>query len=344
MIKNKLNILEESYEQPFDRTLSYSKISDFDRNGPISFIRQSNIENEGIKHGKLVDILLTDTLLNQQEFDKNFRTVDVTKPTATLGKLTDIVLENYVDIPSLEEVKKIVETNQFWSNTKKEELKEANYNNDLFWNYLKEKFTKDERIAVTKEDKIFALEKVKILLEHPFSKNLFYNDSENIYQYFFEIKYDKFILKGVLDQIEINHNKKTVRFRDLKTGENKSSSFITSFLKYKYYLQACIYNLIFKDFCKKHHLKNYTLLNFQFIYLSKNENFPLIFEFNEKWNKAALNGFVLFTGEKVKGLHELLEEIYYHFKTNQFEFSKEIIENNGVVQLNNDFIYLKDGV
>ena len=69
MKENKLNNLLDN-EEIIDLRLSYSKISDFDRNGPISLIRQTFVDNEGVKHGSLVETLMLDKLLSTNDFDK----------------------------------------------------------------------------------------------------------------------------------------------------------------------------------------------------------------------------------------------------------------------------------
>ena len=69
MMKNKLEkILSD--EEDIDLKLSYSRISDFDRNGPQALIKRREINTDGTKHGSIVDILLVDKLEGTNEFDK----------------------------------------------------------------------------------------------------------------------------------------------------------------------------------------------------------------------------------------------------------------------------------
>jgi hypothetical protein len=336
MKENKLNNLLDN-DEIIDLRLSYSKISDFDRNGPISLIRQTFVDNEGVKHGSLVETLLLDKLLSTNDFDKNYVLLDIEKPTATLGSITDIILNNYTEIPTIEEVLNIVNKNAFWSRSK-DDTKIANFNIPQFWDYLKIKFEGNSKIIVNKEQYDKAEKSANILLTHEFSKDLFYNNLENHYQVEFNYYYKGFLIKGFIDKMTIDRVNKRVYFEDIKTGEGKNDKFMESFMKYRYYFQALIYQKAFNILAEKYDFSDYTLMPFKFIYIGKTENYPLVYIMTDKWIKSALNGFTTTSGYKYKGLNENLDNIYYHWKNKQYEFNKEIYENKGIINLNDDFI------
>jgi hypothetical protein len=81
---------------------------------------------------------------------------------------------------------------------------------------------------------------------------------------------------------------------------------------------------------------------FKFIYLSRTENFPLIYQVSEKWHNAALNGFMMAGKYKYRGLNHLLDDIYYHWKNKEFILPKEILEQNGCLILKDDFIEVNE--
>ncbi len=344
LMEEKKNNLEEllKNDEVIDLTLSYSKISDFDRNGPQSLIRRTEIDNEGVKHGSLVDDLLTDRLTSSNLFEEKYYLYDGDKPTATLGKLCDIILTNYDKMPNLETVLKIVKNNAFWSSTKKEEILISNFNTSEFWEYLKVKFEIKDKKVVTTNDYLSAKESVNVLLTHDYSKQLFINDLDNYYQVFFEIKYKNFKLRGILDKLSIDHKNKIVYMDDLKTGGSKAELFMKSFIDYRYYYQGAIYRKAFDQICKQFNLEGYTLAPFRFIYIGKSEKIPFIFTFTDKWNDAAIKGFTTKSGYKYTGLDENLDKIYYHWKNNLYEFSKEVYDNNGCITLNDEFIEINE--
>lgn len=85
-------------------------------------------------------------------------------------------------------------------------------------------------------------------------------------------------------------------------------------------------------------LKNYKILPFEFLYISKFEKVPVIYQSTKKWLERAKNGFITNLGYKYKGVGELLNEINWHFENNEFKVSKEIKENNFNLLLNDDLI------
>jgi hypothetical protein len=339
--ENNLNQILNNDEK-IDLTLSYSRLSDFDRNGPQALIRRSDIDNQGIKHGSIVNDLLVEKLTGEPLFSNRYYVYDENKPSATLGLLCDIVLNNYDTLPKLEVILKIVKNNGFWSNITKEETLITKFNTDEFWKYLKVMFETKEKTVITFNEQIAAKNTVNTLLSHEYSKNIFYNDFENYHELPFQIEYNNFIFKGILDIFSIDHKNKKVYMIDLKTGSGKSDVFLKSFIDYRYYYQGAIYRMAFKYFCDKFGLVDYSLENFKFLFIGKSENIPIIFEFTEKWNQAAIKGFKTKSGYFYTGIDENLEKIYYHWKHNRYDFSKDVYEKNGCLTLNDNFIEVNE--
>lgn len=325
-------------EEFIDLKLSYSRISDFDRNGPRALIRPSNPDGNGLRFGSLCDDLLLDRITKNNNFKENYYIYDDNKPTATLGVLCDIILDNYDSIPNEETVLKIVKSNGFWSNIKLDETLIKKFSLPEFWNYIKIKFEIKDRVIVTQKENEDAQECVALLLNHKHTKHLFYNDFENIYQYRFEYHYKKFDLRGFIDKISIDHENKIVYMEDIKTGSSKADEFSKSFIKYCYYFQEAVYVKSFESICLNLGLENYKLAPFKFIFIGRGEKVPHVFEISDKWHNAAINGFTTKAGYKYKGLDENLDLIYYHWKNKLYDFSQEVYENNGNLMLNDDFI------
>ena len=339
--KSNLNKILNNNEE-IDLTLSYSRLSDFDRNGPQALIRKSDVENKGIKHGSIVNDLLVEKLTGEPLFSNRYYIYDENKPTATLGTLCDIILNNYDSLPKLDVILKIVKNNGFWSGVKVEETLIAKFNTNEFWEYLKIQFKIKDKLVITFNEHLSAKNTVNTLLSHEYSKDIFYNDLENYHELPFEIKYKGFKFKGILDIFQIDHKNKKVYMIDLKTGAGKSETFLKSFIDYRYYYQGAIYRMAFKYFCDKFGLVNYTLENFKFLFIGKSENIPIIFEFTEKWNQAAIKGFRTKSGYFYTGINENLEKVYYHWKHNKYDFSKDVYEQNGCLILNDDFIEVNE--
>lgn len=336
MVKeNRIEQLLQNNEN-IDLTLSYSRVSDFDRNGPSALLSKTHKDSLALKKGALVD----DLLFSKEHFNDLYYVSDFNEPTATLGTLCKIIIDNYKEIPSVEEIFKIIERNGLWKSVKKEDLILKNFDNEEFWGYLNDKFKCKDRVVVTSNEKMTADEMVSILSTHEYSKSIFSPDLEHIYQYAFTIKIKEFTFRGMLDIISIDHKNKKVYFKDLKTGAGPSSEFISSYIKWRYYLQEAVYCLAFEEICKELDLKAYTLEPFEFLYISFKEKTPVNFIVSQKWHEAALNGFRTSGGYLYKGLYTLIDEIYFHWKNKIFDLPKEVYENNGEIKLQDDFINL----
>ena len=323
-IEEKKNTLAQllSNEEVIDLKLSYSRISDFSRNGPKALIKPSNPDGQGLRFGSLVDDLLVDKITDSNVFKDLYVIYDDNKPTATLGVLCDIIIDNYDNIPDKNTVLKIVRNNGFWSNIKLEEKLITNFDKDEFWNYIKIKFETKDKVVATKKEYQDAAECVDLLLNHKHTYSLFNNNFENHYQYKFEYYYKGFHLRGIIDKMSINHVNKIVYMEDIKTGSSRADEFSKSFIKYCYYFQESVYVKAFESICKALGLEDYTLAPFKFIFIGRGEKVPHVFEISDKWHNAAINGFTTKAGYRYKGLDENLDLIYYHWKNKLYDFSQ----------------------
>lgn len=314
-------------------SLSYSRVSDFDRNGSKALVVRDFVDNDGAKIGSIVDDLLT----NNKNFDKIYYLFDGNKPTATLGKLCDIVLKNYNKLPNKKVILQICKDNEFWKRSSDEVLYK-NFDNDEFWDYLKAQYSSKKKVLITTEELVLSKELADILKTHSYSKDIFNNDNKQIDQYKFEIEYKNFKFRGVIDKVIIDEKNKTVQLLDLKTGANPAEEFMTSFIKWRYYFQEAIYMKAFKKICKDFNLKGYSLLPFQFLYISRFEKIPLLYTVTKKWHNAAINGFTTNSGYNYRGLDEILDNIKWHITNKIYNIPKKIHESNGSVILEDNFI------
>ena len=325
-------------DEAIDLSISYSKLSDFDRNGAISLIRKTSVDNTGMKLGSLVDDLL---FLDKSSFDERYYLFDGNKPSATLGSLCDVILKNYTAIPTREGIIDIGVSNGSCSNIKKPELYLAKFDIPEFWNYLTTMFEVNNRIIITTSELNNANELAEILKEHKYSKYVLENNLENYYQVKFEYDYKGFICRGIIDILTIDHENKKVIMTDLKTGKNPSSEFEDSFVKWRYYFQAALYIQAFDEVCKELGLIDYTLEPFQFLYISRADKTPLLFKMTDLWVKAAFKGFHIGKYE-YRGIDDLVDEIYWCWKYKEYIIPKHVAESNGVVELKDNFITVNE--
>lgn len=321
--------------------LSFSRISDYSANGARALIQRRELSGQGILMGSLVD----DWLFDNGNFKDKYFIFDGNKPTATLGKLVDIVLENYIEKPNNDELLNICKNNEFWKRSKDETII-ANFDTEEFHNYVDTMFDSKGKTIIGMNDYIQALDIANTLRLHQYSKDYMQpkEGQQHIYQHEFNYELNKkVLLRGFIDIIIIDHNEQTIQFVDLKTGAPSADQFIFSFVSYRYYYQAAIYQKAIEHFKEMHpELNKYKLLPFKFLYIGRGELKPLKYTVTDKWINAAWNGFKTKSGYLKKGINDLVDEIIWHWSNKVYETTKEAYLNNGELILEDSSIDLID--
>jgi hypothetical protein len=317
-----------------DRSLSFTRLKDFAENGPKALISRSSAHSIAMSIGQL-----TDDFLNEEiKIRDKYIIFDGQKPSATLGKLTNFILDNYRKVPKKKEILKIIEKNNYWSGTKKEDLIIKKFDIPEFWDYLKLMMSDTKKEIITSEMYTKAEEMAVLIKTHEHTKSMFSDDYQRVYQYFFKISIRNVVFRGAIDYIMIDHKNKTVQIVDFKTGKDPAEDFSKVFLYMRYYLQEAVYMKAFRSICKKFKLKKYNLLPFKFIYISKSEMIPTKYTVTKKWHNAGLNGFRTISGYKYKGLYELIDDVVWHYQNRIFDMPKKLYESKGSLKLDDNFI------
>jgi hypothetical protein len=320
--------------------LSYSRVSDFDRNGPKCLIKRTFVENDGAKIGSITDDLLYTKLVDKNYFNRHYYRYDNTKPTATTLKLCNIITSNLSECPTHDEVFTLVKANKLWSGTSDDEKLKAKYETKQFWDYIEAFYESKSKTIVSTPEYLLGDDLVNTLLTHEHSRDIFDNSCSNIYQHPITFNLNGFIFRGILDIMRINHEDKTVRMIDLKTGQEDAQNFMKSYLKWRYDLQESVYTAAFDSICKELGLVGYTLLPFEFLYISRYEKIPLVYEVSKKWHEATKLGFTTLSGWKYRGLIELIETIKWHWDNKVFDMTRKLHEANGRAVMDDSFINL----
>lgn len=184
---------------------------------------------------------------------------------------------------------------------------------------------------------IYTLEKAKkvaeLLKNDEFTKDVFCDcneDLEYVPKFPIEWMYKEMKCKSELDILVIDHAKKTIYPKDLKTTYD-NESFEIGYLKHKYYLQAAFYHLATQYWAKENNLEEYTVMPMEFIVgdTSSNNRRPVRFQLSETDLKAGLEGW----GD-IRGIHDLLSDITWAEKNDVWNTSRDVYENKGRMKLN----------
>lgn len=333
--------------------LNYSSLKDFDNNR-ISYYfdkvlgqKEAKVMSNEVKLGAAVDVLL----LEADKYDEKFVKPVFNKPTGQMGEFMD-------EFWTQSQI--FIDDDGKFTETFENRLKYAwdvftTKNPDKFKgkdiDFIKENFAKTQKDGTCPRDyyidlmatagKVIIDEKmdkkarkiVESIKNGKYTKELF-QPSRLItldYQVAIVGEINGEPVKGLLDIIKIDHSKKTVTGIDLKTSW-QTDAFSYTFKKFKYYLQASLYHYLLEQYIKDKNLDGYSVDN-QFLFLvcdSSMQYHPHFEKVDEDLLHKGMYGFIDSFGMRYKGVYEILNEIKFCIKNNDFYDSLELDENKGI--------------
>ena len=136
-----------------------------------------------------------------------------------------------------------------------------------------------------------------------------------------------------IDILIVNHDTKKIYAKDLKTTGKPTSAFRSSYKKYKYYLQEGLYQEGVMNWRDKMY-PDYKVMPFEFIVAQMGAySEPLIFTIGETEHASNVYGGETGSGYYIKGVADLLEDLSYYETINQWDYTKEVLENNGRINI-----------
>jgi len=350
---------ESQYREIRDR-ISYSSLKLFYLDRQTFYkniiVGERNVvrKNDDMILGDLVDCLF----FTPEEFDSKFSIASCNKPTGQLGELCDEIYQ--CTLKFVDEENNVTESFSSIFDEAVNNLKRAGKFKGKESSSILKLFTSPDKDGVIAKDyydecrrsfkktpvdhKIvgYAQKVIDTIKESQnlASKILFDETDEdheviNQLAVLFQVKGLDF--KCMMDKVIIDHKTKTIRMYDLKvTWQNED--FMANFLKMYYYLQLGVYTLGIWEWMKNDRpdLKDYEIEPFSFITAdSSSRTYPIVYKSNEEWLQKSLYGFTLPTGKRFKGVFELVDEINFHLKEGNWKSSKEVLENNGLLELIN---------
>lgn len=168
----------------------------------------------------------------------------------------------------------------------------------------------------------------KLLINLESSKNIDVYKSLEIFS-----QYENLPIKGALDKVIVDHKKKRIIPLDYKTSAF-ALGFRSTALKYSYYRQGSFYTYLLEKWKIDNNLENYEITPFMFIVISTTQpNIHFLSRMNSNdINVGRYGGFTKLDRE-IKGWQEVLNEISYLTKKDQWTYPYEIVINNGIMDL-----------
>ena len=329
-----------------DNSISYSKLRNLSV-GPAYFKKIQEEEQEDKEHfiiGSCVDILLTEPDKFWEKYALEFQEVCEKVPTGQMKEFIDnfVTQEDYQLAYDLVGFKRKGDT----LDVIKDKMSEFNdyysylLNKRRFYEEIKDKqfISNSQYSLITKI--------VESLKTNRFTRKYFEGtigtktDKHLQLEIYWEYKGEK--CKSKLDLVVVNHENREIHPIDIKTTGNSVFSFDSSALKWRYDLQSSFYSSALYWLINKSNdeywnkLKDYRILPFKFIVeSSKYPGMPLMYECSEKFLKGGIDGFD-YQGRWYKGFIELINDYKWYRDNNSWDYSKDIIEKEGIISLKID--------
>src|SRR5690606_25197862 len=164
---------------------------------------------------------------------------------------------------------------KLWNTTKDEEKLKKHFLNDEFKGSLIDSIIAKTKKLVSTEDYMKAQLMAKVVREHEFTKDFINSDDLSKKQILFQTaiiyEHEGNKFKSLIDIILIDHESKTARIIDYKTGALPKEDFTFTFFKFRYDIQGALYTKALSEFLQQKGFKDYTILNPVFLYTCVSE-------------------------------------------------------------------------
>ena len=312
------NVDEPTYRA--DNAYSYSTLSRFQREGFAQLDHlYDKISTPSLQFGSMVDSLLTDGI---EDYDNRFIALDYGQVSSTIIDIVKYLRHMYKGIHFDELTDGCILTaldTYNWQRNWKEDtrIRVFKEKGEEYYNMLE--VTEGKELVSCKDD-LDARECVKLLKENSATGWYFQKDNpfDNIHRYKqlkFKGTYKEINLRCMADLIIVDDNAKTVLPCDLKTSSKPEYKFYESFINWNYCIQAQLYWYLIRQCMDKDPVfKDYKLLDYKFIVISRYTMFPLVWDFAGTICQGGL-----YTDKDGNNRHfpnwmELVEELDYYTK------------------------------
>lgn len=324
---------EEFYNTPF--YFSYSSLNKLLWNPSVFYsiyimkIKPETIDMQSLIKGKLIHLFL----LEPDKFEDNYIIIEKNLPADNIKNIIDTLyskhkvyneqgilkfeLEEYQD--EILEILKEINLYQSYKTDKQRIDKIITEDTLSYWSFL---FKKENKQLIDQETYNYCNTVANNLLKDENFVELIGLNKSNVYnehnlEYF--LKNYEFGLKGVIDNIVVDHDNKTVTINDIKTTSKELKDFSDSIEYYNYWMQAAIYIILVSFNFKEINELNYKI-NFNFVVI---DSYGMYYTF--KVSDATLeNWFKRFNEESLKAAS-------YHFNNRKYLLPYKFCTNQVVL-------------
>lgn len=330
----RIRLEDEFFSQPF--MMSYSGLNKL-LFSPVLFHQhyilkqRDDVVDKPMVEGKLLHCLL----LNPEEFEKEFVLMSSDMPSDGPRKVLDKIYEimkangkSEMDGTFVEHILDVLKEQNLYQSLKTDDQRIDKMTTTKNIKYLDYKFQAEKKIVVDQDMYDFAKNTVDTIKSNSKIMDImgFNQDSltTNIKQYneldlvCLEFEDYSFGIRGIIDNLVVDHDAKVIRVNDLKKTSKSIGQFDESIDYYNYWMQAALYRLLVN------HIKETTFgvdypVEFRFIVVDPYMQVAPVRISEDTQKYWALE------------LEDKLEQANYHFKQRDFSLPYEFLTGEYVI-------------
>tara|TARA_R110000822_G_scaffold178776_5_gene318702 strand:- start:315 stop:1346 length:1032 start_codon:yes stop_codon:yes gene_type:complete len=331
---------EPEYRQV--NAISYSMLSGVDKT-PASLINTEKFSSPALTYGSAVDTYVFD---GEEEFKKKFTVNTGESPSWKVEQImTDIIksitTQKGALAGELDEYETLILAtalaHEYGKGWKPETITRKILDEggrDMF-NFMRDNVGK-QILSTDQYENV--LNSANTLFTHDFSRKWITADENQEIHYQFPILWNwkGKPCKSLFDIIKIDHKEKVIYPIDLKTTGDHVLGFASSFVKWKYYLQASFYTEALKYFkLENEELFDYRVDIFRFLIISSGDpRKPLVYETTENDLFVGKNGGSLrYNSNEVRGFDKIIEDMEWHMGNQLYDYPRNVYESDGILTL-----------
>lgn len=310
------DVPEEVYRK--DPAYSYSTLAKFHREGFAGLATLfDHISTPSLIFGSVVDTLITGT---KEEFRDRFLVADVDPLSDSLSTVVNALYAKYgekfdtlAEMPDSFIAETAKDCNYYaadkWVNLRVKKVREECSDMYEMMHKAKDKTVIDSAVY---NDAIACVARLK----NSDMTRAYFSDKpveglERLYQLKFKGTWNGYNLRCMADLIVVDHKRKKIIPCDLKTSSHNEWDFADSFKTWCYWIQAELYwYLIRQNMDKSPIFKDYTLEDYRFIVVNRNNRKPMVWQFEDTKNSDTRKiGYI-----ELKSWKEIVPELDSYLK------------------------------
>ena len=314
--------------------ISRSLLSDFDAHPMNVKEPRESVESDAFRIGSAFDALMFQTA---DEWNERYYVATTTPPTGMMVGMVEAAINikladpfGDVDVADL-----AFEASDYKPSYKKTALTQFETFND----YINERCENDGKVCISQEEyDMLSRMKMNCLIDSSALRFFIRNAHPDL-----ELKFQVPVFweqsgvtcKALLDIVLVDHAEKKIYPVDLKTTSSSIYHFASSFIKYKYYLQASMYTAAVEELFVNEISEGYTVENFKFIVVgTTGRNDVLTYTVSDADLQAGDYGYTDLYGNYHRGWITLLEDLSWHYEHDLWKHPRNVYAHQNDMPLN----------